>query len=252
MAQSRLYATLFPGDKQRALLTSASANTPPGEALHIRLEFSANEVELLQCPWEVLAYAGPERWNGRRVSLSRYLRFSQPAFQPLEIDRLRVLVITSRPRGLTVGAEADRDSIARAVGTDRVELADLPQATVKALSDYLLAQRANPPHIIHFDGHGAFGRKCDNGHLTTSASATDCAVCGARVKDEFAGWLAFESEDGGLNWISGDDLATHLLDHGADLRAVQTMLGHASLKMTAVYSHLSSEHLQAEIHRLKF
>jgi site-specific recombinase XerD len=39
---------------------------------------------------------------------------------------------------------------------------------------------------------------------------------------------------------------------GGSLIALQTMLGHASLKMTAVYSHLSSEHLQAEIHRLKF
>ena len=46
--------------------------------------------------------------------------------------------------------------------------------------------------------------------------------------------------------------ASQYLMRGGSLIALQTMLGHASLKMTAVYSHLSSEHLQAEIHRLKF
>lgn len=90
-------------------------------------------------------------------------------------------------------------------------------------------------------------RKADRTAFFLSARGTRMSV--SAIQSAVTGFLDRIDEDAGLSTHSlRHTFATHLLDAGADLRAVQELLGHASISTTQIYTHTSVERLK-EIYR---
>jgi integrase/recombinase XerD len=116
-------------------------------------------------------------------------------------------------------------------GRERVVPLSAPSR--QALAAYLLCR-------AHFLPEGRVSRflfpsRGVEGHLTRQR-------CGQLLK-ELA--LAANLDPGRLSpHVLRHAFASHLLDHGADLRSVQQMLGHADIATTQIYTHVQGERLR--------
>ena len=121
---------------------------------------------------------------------------------------------------------------------DKERLVPLTGAAVRAISDWLKVRDQTLPKSLIAKTHAEdflFPSSGKSGHMT---------------RERFAQLLKQLARDAGLDAsrISPHTLrhafATHLLERGADLRAVQTLLGHADIATTQIYTHVLDAQMQ--------
>lgn len=146
---------------------------------------------------------------------------------------LRVTELVSLPRSVLRGD--DRLLTIKGKG-GRERLVPLNSGARAALQRYLaIGQEDDSDVAPTVATRWLFPSKSDTGHLTRQRFAQDL-----KVLAEEAGLLPESVSPHVLRHA----FASHLLDRGADLRAVQQLLGHADISTTEIYTHVLEERLK--------
>ncbi|MEM1370847.1 MAG: site-specific tyrosine recombinase XerD [Pseudomonadota bacterium] len=157
---------------------------------------------------------------------------------------LRVTELVSLPR--TVLRGDDRALIVTGKG-GRERLVPLNEPARDALSIYLIyltkSEADTPPNRqkprTAAQALALFPANSQSGHITRQHFATELKELAER---------AGLASDRISPHVLRHAFASHLLDRGADLRAVQQLLGHASITTTEIYTHVLQERLSKLVH----
>src|SRR5690606_22022616 len=141
---------------------------------------------------------------------------------------LRVSELVSLP--LTIALRDERFFVVRGKG-GKERMVPLSQKARAAMKDWLAA-RARQPKLA--ESPFLFPALSDSGHLPRQVFARELKALAGR-----AGVSASKVSPHVLRHA----FASHLLQNGADLRAVQQLLGHADIATTQIYTHVLENRL---------
>jgi integrase/recombinase XerD len=170
------------------------------------------------------AAAAPRLSPSRRLAALRLLALLELIYA----TGLRVSELVGLP---ATAGRGGRPFIAVVGKGGRERLVPLGDAAMAALEDYRAAKTA----LGRVEGKWLFSADSASGHLTRQAFARDLKRVAAA-----AGLDPSKLSPHVLRHA----FATHLLEGGADLRAVQTLLGHADISTTQIYTHVLDERLK--------
>jgi integrase/recombinase XerD len=121
---------------------------------------------------------------------------------------------------------------------EKERLVPLNDSAKRAMADYLALLAKRPQRAETKWLFPSFG---ESGHLTRQHFARDLKALAAK-----AGLKAAQVSPHVLRHA----FASHLLHNGADLRVVQTLLGHADISTTQIYTHVLEERLKSLVRDL--
>ena len=218
-----LYAEGLRGDDPAAVLTG------PKRGLTLPKVLSIAEVDRL-------LRAARERADDPAAPAQQRLRAARLAclLEVVYATGLRVSELVALP--LSAARRDARMLYVRGKG-NKERLVPLNEAAKRAMADYLalLGKTSAKPSKWLFPSFG------DSGHLTRQHFA--------RELKQLAG-LAGLAPIAVSPHVLRHAFASHLLHNGADLRVVQTLLGHADISTTQIYTHVLEERLRSLVRDL--
>jgi len=175
--------------------------------------------------------SGPDRLRAVRLNC---------LIEVLYATGLRVSELVTLPAA--AAERAARMLIVRGKG-DKERMVPLNEAAKLAMRDYLaLLAKANPQAVRpEARSKWLFPSFGESGHLTRQHFARDLKALAT-----VAGLRADQVSPHVLRHA----FASHLLHNGADLRVVQTLLGHADISTTQIYTHVLEERLKSLVRDL--
>jgi integrase/recombinase XerD len=121
---------------------------------------------------------------------------------------------------------------------DKERIVPLGEKAVEALESYI---REGRPHLQRI-------RKARGADKRMDAARLFLSLRGMPLTRQWVWHLVRAAGSGASPHMLRHSCATHMVEHGADLRSVQMLLGHADISTTQVYTHLALSRLKA-VHR---
>jgi tetratricopeptide (TPR) repeat protein len=192
----------------------------------LTLSFAPGCEELVRYPWELLHNGVHFLLLTGIFTLARVLLRPEP---PLRTELpvyppLRILYISASPRGCELDTQSSFDALKVAVAEMKergdIFLDSIPQVTFDKLVEYLNTnggandfndRAVEPCYVVHFDGHGSYGRLCPNDgcELLNEATARKCVDCGTPLgRVEPQTYLCFCDAEHQSQYISTESLCT--------------------------------------------